>query len=242
MRRFGDAARELKFATKADPGNLELRQALAQSCLWAKDYSCALAEFRQVVEKDPNSASAHMLMGEALDGLSQTPEAIREFEVAAKASPQEPNVHFGLGYLYWKSHRYEEAKQEFQAELANDPQHAQSWAYLGNIEMKTNPEASLPLLRKSISFKPDLRVAYLDLGTVLAEQKQYTDAISAFQRAIALDPNEPDAHYRLGRVYRTMGRMAESEKEFAKVKSIHQKTEDDLVRKMSPSPPTLGPP
>jgi len=181
-----------------------------------------------------------MLMGEAFDGLGQTPEAIREFELAAKTSPQEPNVHFGLGYLYWKSHRNEDAKAEFQNELRNDPQHAQAWAYLGDIEMKTDPEASIALLRKSIVLKPDLRVAYVYLGTVLAERKQYPDAISAFQRAIALDPNEPDAHYRLARVYRNMGMSAESEKEFSKVKSIHQKTEDDMVRKMSAAPPVLG--
>jgi tetratricopeptide (TPR) repeat protein len=239
-RRFRDAARELKVATKAAPDNLELRHALAQSCLWAKDYSCALDEFRAVAEQDPNSASAHMLMGEALDGLSRTPEAIAEFENAAKAAPNEPNVHFGLGYLYWKSHRFDEAKQEFQAELANDPQHAQAWAYLGDIEMKRDPEAALPLLRKAIEFKPDLRIAYVDLGAVLAEQKHYPDAIAAFKRAIALDPEEPDAHFRLGRVYRATGKIAESEKEFSEVKRIHQHTEEDLARKMSPKPPAIG--
>jgi tetratricopeptide (TPR) repeat protein len=181
-----------------------------------------------------------MLMGEALDGLSRTPEAIREFEMAAKTSPNEPNVHFGLGYLYWKSHRFDEAQQEFQAELKNDPQHAQAWAYLGDIDMKHDPEAALPLLRKSIELKPDLRIAYVDLGALLAEQKKYSEAISAFQRAIMLDPDEPDAHFRLGRVYRAMGKIAESEKEFGEVKKIHQHSEDDLARKMSPKPPAIG--
>ncbi len=239
-RRFRDAARELKLATKTDPDNLELRQALAQSCLWAKDYACAREEFRAIVEKDPDSASAHMLLGEALDGLSEKQEAIREFEIAAKAAPQEPNVHFGLGYLYWKSHRYEEAKKEFEAELANDPQHAQSWAYLGDMQIKSDPDAALPLLRKAIALKPDLRIGYVDLGVVLAEQKQNPEAIAAFERAIALDPDEPDAHYRLGRLYRAMGKTAESDKEFAKVKSIHQKSEDDVARKMSSVPPALS--
>jgi tetratricopeptide (TPR) repeat protein len=238
--RFRDAARELKLAIKADPENLELRQALAQSCLWAKDYSCAQQEFQALVEKDPNSANAHMLLGEAYDGLSEKDKAIHEFEIAAKAAPQEPNVHFGLGYLYWKSHRYEEAKKEFEAELANDPKHAQAWAYLGDMEMKTDPDAALPLLRKAIALQPNVRVAYMDLGVIMAERKQYPDAVAAFQRAIELDPNEPDAHYRLGRLYRSMGKTAESDKEFAKVKSIHQKSEEDVARKMSTAPPALS--
>src|SRR3984893_13772197 len=87
--------------------NIELHRVLAQSCLSAKEYSCALAEFRQILERDPNSAAAHMLSGEALDGLGRTVEATPAFEAAAKAAPREPNVNFGLVYLYWKLHKYD---------------------------------------------------------------------------------------------------------------------------------------
>jgi tetratricopeptide (TPR) repeat protein len=108
------------------------------------------------------------------------------------------------------------------------------------MKMKTDPDAAIPLLHKAIALKPDLRVAYVDLGVVMAERKQNPDAIAAFERAIALDPDEPDAHYRLGRLYRSMGKTAESDKEFAKVKNIHQKSEDDVARKMSSAPPPLS--
>ena len=109
---------------QSQPNNSELQYTLAQSCLWAKEYACALEEFHRIAQRDPNSAATHMLMGEALDGLSRTPEAIAEFETAVKVAPQESNAHFGLGYLYWKQHRYEEAERAFQGELAIDPKHA----------------------------------------------------------------------------------------------------------------------
>jgi tetratricopeptide (TPR) repeat protein len=240
-KRFPEAARQLKAAAEADPGNLELHHVLAQSCLWAKDYSCALDEFRHVLQLDPDSASAHMLAGEALDGMQRTREAVVEFQAAAKAAPAEPNVHFGLGYLYWKSHRYAEAKQEFQSELSNDPKHAQAWAYLGDIEMKNNnPEGALTLLQKSIQLKSDLRIAQVDRGRILTEQKRYDEAIAAFRRAIELDPEESDAHYRLGRVYQLIGKIPDSQKEFAKVSEIHDKSDEDMVRKMSAAPPALS--
>ena len=141
--------------------------------MWARKFSCAQEEFRRIQQQNPNSAPAHVLTGEALDGLGRTSEAITEFETAAKISPREPNVHFGLGYLYWKSQQYEEAKQEFDRELALDPNHAQALAYLGDIEWKNNhPDEALALLKRSMSAKKDLRIVYVDLGAIYMQQKE----------------------------------------------------------------------
>src|SRR5262252_3530859 len=68
---FAEAAKELTVATDADPTNIELRQVLAQSCLWAKKYSCALDQFQAILRTNPDSAAAHILTGEALDGLGR---------------------------------------------------------------------------------------------------------------------------------------------------------------------------
>ena len=128
-KRFDEAIKYLEPAAKADPANTELHQDLAQSCMRTKNYSCALEEFRKILEQDPNSAAAHILTGEALDGLQKTNEAIAEFEAAANIAPRQPELHFGLGYLYWKSHQYDDAKHAFEAELSIDPGNAQALAY-----------------------------------------------------------------------------------------------------------------
>jgi tetratricopeptide (TPR) repeat protein len=241
-KRFAEASRHLALAAKSDPTNTELHQLLAQSCLWAKNYSCALEEFRQIQQRDPDSAAAHMLSGEALDGLGRSVEAVAEFQAAAQAAPRESNVHFGLGYLYWKQHKYDDAKTAFEDELSVDPAHAQALAYLGDIAMKENdPEKALPLLNKAIQLKNDLRIAYLDAGAILTEQKRYPEALVALQRAEKLDATEPDAHYRLGRLYREMGNTAASQREFAKVRELHEKADEDVNRKISDAPPALHP-
>ena len=159
-KQFAEAAKYLELPAKSDPANIELHSVLAQSCLSAKQYDCALAEFRQILQHDPDSAAAHMLSGEALDGLGRTVEAIPEFQAAAKTAPLEPNLNFGLGYLYWKQHKFDEAKAAFEAELRIDPQHAQALAYLGDIELKTNaPDKALPLLSKATHLRNDIRIA-----------------------------------------------------------------------------------
>ncbi len=171
------------------------------------------------------------------------PEAIAEFETAARSSPKEPNVHFGLAYLYWKSHRFDEAKKEFQSELDLDPKHAESLAYLGDIEIKqNNPENAISLLQKAISLKSDVRIAYIDLGVVFTQQEKYPEAVKALKQAIKLNPGQSDAHYRLANVYKAMGNKAGAQEEFAEVRKLQQNPEEDMVRKMSSSPPSLNQP
>jgi tetratricopeptide (TPR) repeat protein len=105
---------------------------------------------------------------------------------------------------------------------------------LGDIELKRgNREQTLPLLQKAVQSRTDMRIAYLDIGTILAEQKRYPEAIAALQRAVELDPNQPDAHYWLGRVYQGANNATAAKREFAKVRALHQKAEDDVASQMS---------
>jgi tetratricopeptide (TPR) repeat protein len=239
-KQFAEAAETLKPIANGDPSNMELQQLTAQSCLWARDYPCALAGFQNILRQQPNSASAHILVGEALDGLGKTPEAIAEFQEAAKVSPREPNVHFGLGFLYWKSHDYDKAAQEFHAELTNDPNNAQALAYLGDTEMKLgNNEKAGALLKQAIHLRGDLRFAYIDMGVLLTEQKDYAGAVTALRKAIALDPKEADAHYRLAHALQAMGQSREAEQEFKKVQELHHESDTTLTPKMSPGPPPI---
>jgi tetratricopeptide (TPR) repeat protein len=237
--RFADAVKLLRLATDADPANSQLRQMLAQSCLSAKQYDCALEQFKTILQQNPDSAAGHILFGEALDGLQKTPEAIAEFQAAAKIAPREPDVHFGLGYLYWKAKQYDEAKKAFEVELALDPTHALALAYLGDIALKNSEvENAGTLLEKSLQHKNDLRIAYFDLGTVRMAQKNYPAALKALKRAVELDPTQPDAHYRLGRVYRALGKTAEAEAEFVATKSLHQKADAAVVLERAVPQPT----
>jgi tetratricopeptide (TPR) repeat protein len=90
-------------------------------------------------------------------------------------------------------------------------------------------------LEKSTALQKHVRIAYLDLGAVLTQQKEYAKAITALKRAEQLDPAQPDAPYRLGRVYRALGRAVEAEAEFEKVKKLHQEL-DAAVSVMMPEP------
>ena len=108
--------------------------------------------------------------------------------------------------------------------------------------MKENePGKAFPLLEKAVKLKNDLPIAYLDMGAILASQKKNSEALAALQRAEKLDPSQPEAHYRMAKIYRQMGNTAAAEKEFAKVRELHEKDQGDIVHQMADSPPPLKP-
>lgn len=231
---FTQAAPYLKTAADADPQNLPIRLTLAHSLLWSKQFSKVLDVYKEILTLDPDSAEADMLAGEALDEMKDGPGAIEMFRKAAKAKPNEPEVHFGLGYLLWSEKQYPEAIKEFQAELANNPDHAQSMLYIAdaNIQMNQYTDAGV-LLEKAVKLDPSLGLAHLDLGILAANDGRNDDALRELLLAEKMMPEDVNVHWRLGRLYRAMGKKDEAKAELDKASSITRSADQELYKKIS---------
>jgi len=235
MEKYAQAAPYLKEASDRDPQNLPLLMALAHSYLWSKQYQNVMDTYRKILLQNAESAEADMLAGEALDELKDTGGAIQQFRAAVRADPKMPEVHFGLGYLLWGKRQYQDAVPEFQAELDNNPQYAQAMTYLADCDVHLgHPEAAAPLLEKAIAIDPGIELAHLDLGSIDADAGRLDDALREFTAAEKLAPNDVDVHWRLGRVYRTMGKKELAKAELDKARGITQDADTALVNKMNP--------
>lgn len=232
---FAAATPYLKHAADRDAQNLELRLALAHSCLWSRQYPCVLDVYREILLLNAESAEADMLAGEAEDEMQNRGGAIQQFRAAVKADPKQPEVHFGLGYLLWTQHQYDEAIGEFKSELANNPNHVQAQIYLGDAYMQMgNSEAALPVLEHVAALAPSMWFPNLDLGILYSDAGRYPDALREFEQAAKLAPNEANVHWRLARLHKLMGNDVEAKAEFAKARSIHTAESQDLLQKMRP--------
>jgi Tfp pilus assembly protein PilF len=89
------------------------------------------------------------------------------------------------------------------------------------------------LLQKALQLQSENRLAYFDLGCIYADQNKNQEAVAALLHAVQLDPTQPDAHYRLARLYTVLGQKEKANQEFAKTKELHSKTEDSLIEKVS---------
>jgi len=234
---FAAASPYLKRAADQDPQNLTLLLTLAHGCLFSGQYPCVQDAYHRIIALNPESAEAHVLMGEALDEMKDSVGAIREFRDAAAADPKEPNVHFGLGYLLWTKGQYAEAVQQFQAEIGNNPLHLQAMLYLADSNMQMNRmDEARPLLEKFVSIDPDNAMGHLDLGIVYADDGRKPDALRELQTAAKLEPSNVNAHWRLGRLYRSMGQALDAKAEFDKASSLNKAEDERLLKVMSRIP------
>ena len=233
LKQYAAAVPYLKQATESEPQNLPFRLLLAHSCLWSKQYQCVLDVYREILNLNAASAAADMLAGEAMDEMQDHSGAIEQFRNAVKANPKEPNVHFGLGYLLWTQGQYDGAAREFQAELDNVPNNAQAIAYLADSQIKLNhPEIARPLLEKAIHLSPEMELAHLDLGIVEADVGKNDAALKELRHAIKLAPSDIKAHYRLARLYQTMGRKQEATLEFEKTKTLTKAADESVFSQL----------
>jgi tetratricopeptide (TPR) repeat protein len=242
---FAEAAPYLRSAANSDPQNLPIRLTLAHSLLWSKQYTKVLEVYKEILTLDPDSAEADMLAGEALDEMKDTPGAIDMFRKAVKAKPNQTNAHFGLGYLLWTQKQYGEAIAEFKAELAIDPNHAQSLLYIADSHVQMNQYAdAAPLLKHAVMLEPSLGLAHLDLGIIAANEGRNEEALREFLAAEKLNPEDVNVHWRLGRLYREMGKKAEAKAELDRASSITRTANQELYKKIGGSqgaPPKAEP-
>lgn len=231
---YGASIPYLKDAVAADPKNLTLLLTLAHCYLWTKQLDATLEVYRQILTIDPDSAEADMIAGEALDEKGDSESAVVQFRAAVKANPKEPNVHFGLAYLLWTQKKYDEAIPEFKAELANDPKNNQAMIYLGDTYIQQDQfDQGRAILEEADKYQTTNPLIHLDLGIALMETGNKAGAMREFTKTVSLEPDNVTAHFRLGTLYRSMGKMDEAKTEFAKANTLNRKHDDSLHKRIA---------
>lgn len=86
------------------------------------------------------------------------------------------------------------------------------------------------LLLISVQQDPKLGEAYVQLGTLYAEEKDFAKAISAYRQAIAEEANLEQAHYRLAQAYRRLGEDSEAQVELQIYEKISKQKAEEAER------------
>ena len=163
----------------------------------------SIETFRKVIELDPRSADAHENLGIALGDRSDLADALKESSIATQLAPRSASAHFLRGRLLSDLGNHEDARSEFRKTLDIAPEYAEAlyyWAALegdeGNTEIQGN------LLKRYVGLRPDQATAFDQLGHVLEEEHRESEAVAAWRRAIALNPQDSGAIYYLARALR----------------------------------------
>jgi tetratricopeptide (TPR) repeat protein len=106
----------------------------------------------------------------------------------------------------YKKQQYNDALDYYAKAVVYVPQDKITMLKIANIYKLTgNNTKALTFYDRLISMDKDNYDAYFNKGLVLANQKNYDDAIKCFERVIQLSPDYPYAYYSLGMAYEQKG-------------------------------------
>ena len=172
---------------------------LAQGYLAQGKWTEAIANCRQWIKLQPDSAAAYTTLGEAIEAEGDVNEAWRAYLKALEISPLFVRAHACLGQLYSEYNWLDEAVVHYQKILEIKPNWPELHYNLGNVFHKQgNLAAAINSYRMAIALKPNYADACYNLGVVLDENSQLDAAIDAYQQVISIDPNYLKAYSNLG--------------------------------------------
>ena len=199
-----------------DPRNLPLaRQRLDQALRAAPNDPDALTDMalwsnltgspkdgemygRMVIAAHPDSITARLYLGDALQTQNKLDEAAQEYRKVIAMDPDNYNVHNSLGNVYDGQGWPQEAIKEFRLSLAIQPDQAIAHSKIGRILTETHqlPEA-VEELTQALRFDPADAHAHNDLGVALFQLGDYEKSAGQFSDAVRIDPAYADARRNL---------------------------------------------
>ena len=86
------------------------------------------------------------------------------------------------------------------------------------------------LLEKAVHLDPRLGPGHLQLGILYSERRDFSEAISAYQQTIEVNPSLEEAHYRLAQAYRQTGQKLKAQEELRVYDQISKSKAADAER------------
>lgn len=235
---FVTAANEFELAAHADPSESNLFD-WGSELLIHRTLAPAVEVFQQAAARYPTSPRLAIGLGMALYALGKYDEAIAALLKAADLNPGDPRCYVFLSHAYDSSpSQADEVLQRFRrfAELQPTNALAQFYYAMSLWKGRRAQDAGVDLneiealLKKSLALDPQLAEAHLQLGNLYFDQKKYPAAIPEFTRALELNANLTDAHYRLGLAYTRTGEKERGQAELALYQKVNEQHLNDLEK------------
>lgn len=215
------AIEEYRQAIAADPSSEYLSAALAELYSRAGRIRDAVLEAQEILKRDPNNLEAHRLLGRIYlrslgESQGQSPEvqsqevlklAIEQYEALARLEPKNPDNHLMLGGLFIIGRELLKAEAELKIALQADPNSEEAVTQLARLyNEQNNPKLAIQTLN-AVPEASRTSKMYATLGATYEQQKDYKEAVVAYERALSLDKDNVEAMRGLAQNLANDGKM-----------------------------------
>jgi len=188
-KQFEKQLRQILSSSLNDWGTSEARRGQFQD---------ALTRFHEAERWDNSTAGLMRNTGIAALKVGDIQEAIRALDLAVQLDPQDKPARIRLAMTLFRADQYAPAKPHFEAlqgDVFTDPALAYAWSYT-LVRLNEQKKASEVLARTAVlATSPEMLVSIGDLDSVLED---YEHAVSAYKKALELNPRVAKARFKMG--------------------------------------------
>jgi tetratricopeptide (TPR) repeat protein len=208
--RTADAVHCLRAAVAADPDLAAAHDDLAAALLQSGESGAAEACSRRAVVLCPDSPDFRLRLVEILENSGQQAEAIAELSIAQELAPGRFDLLIRLFRTLSRLGMYAEALRIAERAMIENGENFHTWYLLatsryGVADMPGADEACQKALRHD-AHRPEVHVT---LGSAFFALGRVADATAAYQRALSMAPDSPDARFHLGLIQLMSGEYRE---------------------------------
>jgi len=238
--RHKEAFEHYQSATRVAPDNEKFTFDLGVELIEHENYDIAGEIFQAATKRFPSSARIFLGLGTAAFLGGKTPEAVQAFLTATDLDSRDELAYTFLGEAYSFSGTYTPKVVEKLTQVAalHPESFSAQYYYAAALvqEMEKSGDAAnaphvLEVLRGAAALKPSDGLVYYQIGNVELLQHHLAEAAHLFEKCVALDPQFPDALYKLGRTYQKLGRRADAERLLALHHQVATQEKTHLYRR-----------
>lgn len=174
----------------------------ARNLIESGSFPEAVALLRATVERHPTDADARLLLGTALALVPRRSEALEELQATVRLRPGHAPGHHALGMALARFVEPEQARRAFEKAIELDPRFAQAHLSLALVLAQLHQlDAAIRHLETAVEIEGDSPIAanaHRLRGLLYREQDRPELAVAAFEKAVALRPDDPEAFLHLG--------------------------------------------
>ncbi len=182
----------------------------------------ALAHFRAAVDADPQSELMHLNLAEAYTRNNYYDKALEQAREAVRLAPNDAVAHRALGALLGRNHQPEAALQELQTAVRLDPNNPQNQVLLGleYAGMFGHLDDAVAALQEARRVNPDLPIAKTGLEKAQLLKELVQKAVVRESARVHEHPDDPQAHFRLGKAEARVGNLKDAIRDFQKAAEL----------------------
>ncbi|TNE56483.1 MAG: tetratricopeptide repeat protein [Bacteroidetes bacterium] len=157
------------------------------------DYDLALTCGHRAEEIQASFPLVQYNLGVAYREMAKFPEAKSYFQKTIKQDPKYADAYYNLGWIYYhQDFDLEAAQLMFSKYCDFKPDDPAGHNKMGEIYIQMGaPEKGLLCYQKALALDPDFPDARLGIAVSYLKTKKFGDATAAFDRYIAMKPNDP---------------------------------------------------